>query len=96
MKKILFALLIVFVVSTTVQTEDLDLEGWKDIWRFIQSLTGEAKKIYNWLKAHGYWDQIVDLVKKAAVPAAISACSGYTGQPVLCATIINALAAFIK
>ena len=95
MKKLLFALLIAFVVSTTVQTEDLDLEGWGDIWRFISSLAGEARKVYNWLKSHGYWDKIVDLVKQYAVPAAINACAGWTGQYAICSTIINALATFI-
>ena len=95
MKKLLFALLIAFVVSTTVQTEDLDLEGWADIWRFISSLAGEARKVYNWLKSHGYWDKIVDLVKQYAVPAAINACAGWTGQYDICSAIINALATFI-
>ena len=95
MKKILFALLIAFVVSATVQTEDLDLEGWGDIWRFISSLAGGARKVYNWLKSHGYWDKIVDLVKQYAVPAAINACAGWTGQYGICSTIINALATFI-
>ena len=96
MKKLLFALLIAFVVSTTVQTEDLDLEGWGDIWRFISSLAGEARKVYNWLKSHGYWDQIVSLVKKFAVPAAITACTGATGHPIICSVLVNTLASFIK
>ena len=96
MKKLLFVLLIAFAVSTTVQTEDFDLEGWwQNICGFVSSLSGEARTIYNWLKSHGYWDKIVDLVKQYAVPAAINACAGWTGQYGICSTIINALDTFI-
>ena len=45
MKKLLFALLIALVVFTVVQTEDMDLEGVKDIVKFISSLTGQKKSI---------------------------------------------------
>ncbi len=97
MKKLLFVLLIAFAVSTTVQTEDFDLEGWwQNICGFVASLSGEARKIYNWLKSHGYWDQIVSLVKKFAVPAAITACTGATGHPIICSVLVNTLASFIK
>ena len=94
MKKLLFALLIAFVVSAIVQTEDKELKGF-DITKFVASLTGELLKLYKWLKSHGYWDKIVDLVKQYAVPAAINACAGWTGQYGICSTIINALATFI-
>ena len=101
MKKILFVLLIAFVITTTVQEDKEDLEGWwKDLWgnftAFLSKLTGEAKKIYKWLKDNGYWDIIVSLVKKFAVPAAITACTTYTGASAACSIIINVLASFIK
>ena len=101
MKKILFFLLIAFVITTTVQEDKEDLEGWwSDLWgnftAFLSKLTGEAKKIYKWLKDNGYWDIIVSLVKKFAVPAAITACTTYTGAYAACSIIINVLVSFIK
>ena len=92
MKKLLFALLIAFVVSAIVQTEDKELEGF-DIAKFIASLTGELKKLYNWLKSHGYWDKILSLVKKGNKMAAINLCSGYTGQNSPCGSLINGIPA---
>ena len=92
MKKLLFALLIAFVVSAIVQTEDKELEGF-DIAKFIASLTGELKKLYNWLKSHGHWDEIVSKVKQGDKTAAINLCSGYTGQDSPCGSLINGIPA---
>ena len=92
MKKLLFALLIAFVVSAIVQTEDKELEGF-DIAKFIASLTGELKKLYNWLKSHGHWNEIVSKVKQGDKTAAINLCSGYTGQDSPCGSLINGIPA---
>ena len=94
MKKLLFALLIAFVVSAIVQKEDKELEGFLDfVAKFIASLTGELKKLYNKLKSLGQWDRIVQLVKQRNVIAAISVCSSYTGQNSPCGSLINGIAA---
>ena len=94
MKKLLFVLLIAFAVSTTVQTEDFDLEGWwQNICGFVASLSGEARKIYNWLKSHGYWDKILSTALSGQAFAAINLCTGYTGQDSLCSGLINGIAA---
>ena len=92
MKKLLFAILIAFVVSAIVQTEDKELKGF-DIAKFIASLTGELKKLYNWLKSHGHWDEIVSKVKQGDKTAAINLCSGYTGQDSPCGSLINGIPA---
>ena len=92
MKKLLFAILIAFVVSAIVQTEDKELEGF-DIAKFIASLTGELKKLYNWLKANGHWNEIVSKVKQGDKTAAINLCSGYTGQDSPCGSLINGIPA---
>ena len=94
MKKLLFALLIALVASTVVQTEDKELDGFFDlIAKFIASLTGELKKLYNKLKSLGQWDRIVQLVKQRNVIAAINLCTGYTGQDSLCSGLINGIVA---
>ena len=92
MKKLLFAILIAFVVSAIVQTENKELEG-SDIAKFIASLTGELKKLYNWLKSHGHWNEIVSKVKQGDKTAAINLCSGYTGQDSPCGSLINGIPA---
>ena len=90
MKSFLFALLIAFVVSAIVQTEDKELEGL-DIAKFIASLTGELKKLYKWLKSHGHWDEIVSLVKKGKSSEAKSVCLAYTGQGGICGDLVNGM-----
>ena len=92
MKKLLFALLIAFVVSAIVQTEDKELKGF-DITKFVASLTGELLKLYNWLKSHGYWDKILSTALSGQALAAINLCTGYTGQNSLCSGLINGIAA---
>ena len=92
MKKLLFALLIAFVVSAIVQTEDKELKGF-DITKFVASLAGELLKLYNWLKSHGHWNEIVSKVKQGDKTAAINLCSGYTGQDSPCGSLINGIPA---
>ena len=76
MKRFLLLLLVAVAASVSVDFDGTELEGWwKNLWgnitAFLSKLSGEAKKIYKWLKDNGYWDIIVSLVKKFAVPAAI-------------------------
>ena len=92
MKKLLFAFLIAFVVSAVVQTEDKELKGF-DITKFIASLTGELKKLYKLLKSRGYWDKILSTALSGQAVAAISLCTGYTGQNSLCNQLVGRIAA---
>ena len=92
MKKLLFALLIAFVVSAVVQTEDKELKGF-DITKFIASLAGELKKLYKLLKSRGYWDKILSAALSGRSVAAISLCTGYTGQDSLCSQLVGRIAA---
>ena len=100
MKKFLLILLIAVASSVTVTIDDPNLEGivdWaKKIWDFIKSLAGKLKDFYNWLKANGYWDQIIELVKKYGQPFVIQQCTNWTGQGELCNDIISLLFSFLK
>ena len=92
MKKLLFALLIAFVVSAIVQTEDKELKGF-DITKFVASLTGELLKLYKWLTSHVYWYKILSTALSGQAFAAINLCTGYTGQDSLCSGLINGIVA---
>ena len=90
MKKLLFALLIALVFSTVVQTEDKELDGFLDsVKKFIASLVGKAKEVYNKLQSLGQWDKIVSKVKHRDLQAALNICSGYTGENSACNDLIN-------
>ena len=89
MKKLLFALLIVLVASTVVQTEDKELEG---IFEFIASLVGKLRDLYNMLVSNGHWNRIVKLVKERKIEMAFNVCSGYTGEYSACGDLVNGMA----
>ena len=100
MKKFLLILLIALVASTTVQLETGDLNGIADwiqkIAAFIASLWGKLRDLYNWLKENGYWDQIIDLVKKYGKPAAVNLCASVFGDEGVCSDFIDLLLSFIS
>ena len=95
MKKLLFILLIAFVVTTVVQTEDMELKEYKNINQLIASFSRPAKDIYLWLKAHGYRDKIFNLVNKGDSSSASTACFNYTGRPKSCAVLIKEIDNFL-
>ena len=101
MKKLLLVLLIAFAATATVKVETEELQSWwDDIWggitNFLSKLSKKAKEIYQWLVDNGYWQQIIDYVKKYGVPAAIEFCAKKTGARDICATVINILAGLLK
>ena len=101
MKKFLLVLLIAVAATATVQIETSELNNWftdwlKKIGQFFKALGGKLKQVYEWLKENGYWDQIVELVKKYGVPKAIEFCTNVFHAEDLCTDIINLLASFIK
>ena len=100
MNKFLIILLIAIVATTTVPAFD-DLEGfWGDFWEkvkeFIKKLPGYLKKVYQWLKDNGYWDQLVELVKKYGIPKGIEICTQYLKKEDLCTDLINFVFSFLK
>ena len=100
MNKFLLVLLIAVVASATVQIDNGELKSWisklKDkLKKFVKKLCGKLKDLYHWLKDNGFWDQIVDLAKQYAVPAAIGLCSSVTHLDGLCSEIVSKLASHI-
>ena len=62
----------------------------------FKKLTRQAKNIIYWLKVNGYWDLIMDVVKKVGKMAAISLCSAFI-TPVICTPAITfAFDAYVK
>ena len=70
MKKFLLVLLIAVALSSTVEFEESELNGWD----WIDDIVGGAKKVIEWLKKNGWWDKIVDLVEKYGAPKAVEFC----------------------
>ena len=89
MKKLLFALLIAFVVSAIVQTEEKELEF--NISKFIGSLTGNSLAVYTKLVSGGIWETFVSKVKQRKTVVAFNVCTGYTGQGPICNQLINGM-----
>ena len=50
--------------------------------------TRQAQNAIYWLKVNGYWDLIMDVVKKVGKVAAISLCSAFL-TPVICTPVIT-------
>ena len=101
MNKFLLILLIAIVATTTVPAYDQDLEGWwGDFWdkvkEFIKKIPTYLKKVYQWLKDNGYWDQLVELVKKYGIPKGIEFCTKYLKKEELCTDIVNFVFSFLK
>ena len=89
MKKLLFALLIAFVVSVVVQTEEKELEF--NISKFIGSLTGNSLAVYTKLVSGGIWETFVSKIKQRKTVVAFNVCSGYTGEYNACNDMINSM-----
>ena len=100
MNKFILILLIAIVVTTTIP-EEFDLEGWwGNLWdkikNFIKKIPSYLKKAYQWLKDNGYWDKLIDLIKKYGAPKAIEFCTKYLKKEDLCTDIVNFLFGFLK
>ena len=61
----------------------------------VTNINKARKQFHHWLKDNGFWDQIVDLAKQYAVPAAIGLCSSVTHLDGLCSEIVSKLASHI-
>ncbi len=101
MKKFLLILLIVVASSVTVEFDGSNLESWwSDLWdkikEFVKSIPSRLKALYNWLVENGYWEQIIELVKKYGKPYATQLCTKWTGKEELCTDIVNLIFSFIK
>ena len=77
MKKFLLVLLIAVALSSTVEFEESELNGWD----WIDKLVGGVKKVIEWLKKNGWWDQIIDLIEKYGAPRAVDFCKEKIPSP---------------
>ena len=100
MKKFLLILLIALAASATIQLDTGDLKfSWdwaKKIIEFVKKLTGKLLDLYHWLKDNGYWDQIIELLKKYGKPKAIELCTQVFKNEGVCTDLIDLLFSFIK
>ena len=78
--------------------EDVDLEGFMDflkrLWEKIKeiwhSIPGKIQKVINFLKEHGYWNTLIDLIKKYGVKYGTDFCDNYLDHD-LCADAVKFL-----
>ena len=100
MNKFLLILLIAIVAASTIENYDPELEGWwSDLWdkikNFVKSLPSKLKALYQWLKDNGYWEKLVELVKKYGIPKGIEFCKNYLDEG-LCTDLVNFIFSFLK
>ena len=77
MKKFLLVLLVAVALSTTVEFEEPELNGWEWIEKIKEVIT----QIINWLKENGWWDKIIDLIEKYGAPRAVDFCKEKLPSP---------------
>ena len=77
MKKFLLVLLVAVALSTTVEFEEPQLNGWEWIEKIKEVIT----QIINWLKENGWWDKIIDLIEKYGAPKAVELCKEHIPAP---------------
>ena len=77
MKKFLLVLLVAVALSTTVEFEEPQLNGWEWIEKIKEVIT----QIINWLKENGWWDKIIDLIEKYGAPRAVDFCKEKLPSP---------------
>ena len=77
MKKFLLVLLIAVALSSTVEFEESELNGWD----WFDKIVGGAKKVIEWLKKNGWWDKIIDLIEKYGAPRAVDFCKEKLPSP---------------
>ena len=95
MKKFLFVLLVAIIASAAV--EDVTLEGWwDDVVEAFKKIIEKVKGVIQWLKDNGYWDKLIELLKKYGKPKAIEFCVSLIHKEELCTDIVTILLSFIK
>ena len=65
--------------------EDVDMEGltdflkrlWEKIKEIWRSIPGKIQQVINFLKEHGYWSTLIDLIKKYGVKYGTEYCEKY-------------------
>ena len=103
MKKFLLILLVAVAASVSIEFDGTELNGWwKDfwgkVWNFIKSLPEKIKNVVQWLKDHGWWDKIIDLIEKYGAPKAIELCQEKVPAPFnnFCETAINKIIEWLR
>ena len=102
MNKFLLIFLIALVAATTVPaTEDFELEGWwSDFWGkvkdFFKKIPTYFKKAVQWLKDNGFWDKLVEIIKKYGTPKAMELCVKLLKKEDICTDLVNFLFGFLK
>ena len=95
MKKFLFMLLVAVIASAAV--EDVTLEGWwDDVVEAFKKIIEKVKGVIQWLKDNGYWDTLIELLKKYGKPKAIEFCVSLIHKEDICTDIVTILLSFIK
>ena len=103
MKKFLLILLIAVAASVSVEFDGTELNGWlKDIWGkfwgWLKKLPELVRKAIQWLKDHGWWDPIIDLIEKYGAPKAIELCKAKVPSPFnnFCEAAINKIIEWLR
>ena len=94
MKKFLLVLLVAVALSSNVKEEDTELSATD----WIDDLPGYIKKVVDWLKDKGLWDELMNLIEKYGAPKAIDFCKDKIPSPLdsLCKTAIDKIMELIK
>ena len=101
MKKFLLILLIAVAVSVKVEFDGTDLENkWKDflekVWEFIKTIPEKLKKLYEWLKEKGIWNDLIDMLEKYGAPKAIQFCAEKTGWGNFCKDLVERIIKWVR
>ena len=101
MKKFLLILLIAVAVSVKVEFDGTDLENkWKDflekVWEFIKTIPEKLKKLYEWLKEKGIWNDLIDMLEKYGAPKAIQFSAEKTGWGNFCKDLVERIIKWVR
>ena len=95
MKKFLFVLLVAFIASAAV--EDVTIEGWwDDVVEAFKKIIEKVNGVIQWLKDNGFWEPLINLLKKYGKPKAIEYCDSLIHKEDICTDIVTILIDLIK
>ena len=63
---------------------------WDKIKQIWNDIPGAIQKVINWMKDKGYWETLIDLIKKYGTKYGIDFCSKYLDHE-LCTDVVNFL-----
>ena len=83
--------------------DEVNLEGlpdffkrlWEKIKAIWKSIPDKIRKAINWLKEHGMWENLIDLIKKYGTKYATDFCDNYLDHD-LCADVVAWLFEFLN